>query len=192
MHAQCASGREIENLKLKSTEIKTLKSEKYVNKEAIMSLVEELNAMKVAAQAFVRSEISVREQQLCTTQEDNVKNELLQEIDELQQLLPKEVRKLIKGAKAETAKKQKKVSQKDFDATIGTADQRCQRKIGSVLATSEAGSNPFVYFPRLNSALMDELGEGKEIWLTEKYDGTTVRLLRKYFVLFTKEFTQVI
>jgi hypothetical protein len=161
----------IAKLEAQGSAIRALKQAK-APKEEIMEAVALLNALKVECERAVTTKLETVEAQLCS---DSSSAAALQaEATRLRNFLPSSA-KQAKEKQIKASKKSRAATERQkFDRTLFTDTVRTQRKIHHLLAHEGSGDN-FEYHRCLAGGSASPFRPGAEIFLTEKWDGTTVQ-----------------
>jgi len=166
----------------KGAEIRELKaSAGQGNKEEIIRLVSELNAMKEDMMHQVQALLQPLLDDLCDRVANGVGKAEIQPIEaeamKLINLLPSARKKAAEKGLKELKKQALAATRRKFDRKLHTQGLRVQRKIAHLLE-SEGSGDDFGYFRRLATAVHG-LRPGQRVVLTEKWDGTTVQATNK-------------
>lgn len=160
----------IAQLEAQGALIRELKQAK-APKDEIVEAVGALNALKVVCEPAVSARLAE-----ILDAGDEGHPALADEAQRLRNLLPAKAKAASEKVASKSKKSKKAAERKRFDRTLHTESVRTQRKIVHLLA-SEGGDESFRYRRQLSTDA-DAFVTGKEVFFTEKWDGTTVQATR--------------
>lgn len=172
--ASDSSAAKIAQLEAQGTAIRALK-QSGAPKEEILQAVAILNTLKVECQSVVITRLATIEEQLASASDSpSAASQLQDEAQRLRNLLPTAAKQAKEKQLKKTKKSRAAAERKKFDRKLFTDTVRTQRKIHHLLSHTGSGDT-FVYHRELAGGPASAFRAGEEVFLTEKWDGTTVQ-----------------